>query len=245
VRLLGAVCGAGLSLVVVALAASAAWPAVRPTAAATSPIRVTLTAENHRPHPTESPSWQWWYCVKVTTAAGKSVASEIQLQILSGRTRVEWVGLVSLRKGYDRWCAAIGGEGNVLDALPRGKKLVFRAVVRADGVTVARNWPIVVPVGHIYSVRAVEAAFASQGIALKRVRPRPWPSDAAALRARHEVFVEIVLREPAVWGGPGSGHVSSEVSAHSRFAARANIEVWSSPAVETAVKRALARLEGP
>ena len=34
------------------------------------PIRVALTAKNHQPHPTESPSWHWWYCVKVTTAAG-------------------------------------------------------------------------------------------------------------------------------------------------------------------------------
>jgi len=32
----------------------------------------------------------------------------------------------------------------VLLAEPRGKKLVFQAVVRADGVTVKRNWSIVV-----------------------------------------------------------------------------------------------------
>jgi len=28
--------------------------------------------------------------------------------------------------------------------MPRGKKLVFQAVVRADGVTVRRNWLLVV-----------------------------------------------------------------------------------------------------
>jgi hypothetical protein len=54
------------------------------------------------------------------------------------------VGFVSLKKGYDHWCAAIGGEANALLAVPRGKKLIFQAVVRAKGVTVERNWPIVV-----------------------------------------------------------------------------------------------------
>jgi hypothetical protein len=110
-----------------------------------SPIRVTLTAQNHHPHASASPSVQWGYCVRVRTAAGKSVASTIHLQILQGRKPVGQVGFVSLRKGYDHWCASIGGETNPLLAVPRGKKLIFQAVVRAEGVTVKRNWPIVVP----------------------------------------------------------------------------------------------------
>jgi len=109
-----------------------------------SPIRVTLTAQNHRPHPSDSPSWQWGYCVRVRTATGKSVASTIHLQILLGRKPVGQAGFVSLNKGYDHWCASIGGETNALLAAPRGKKLIFQAVVRAEGVTVKRNWPIVV-----------------------------------------------------------------------------------------------------
>jgi hypothetical protein len=32
----------------------------------------------------------------------------------------------------------------VLNVLPRGEELVFQAVVRAEGVTVKRNWPIIV-----------------------------------------------------------------------------------------------------
>jgi hypothetical protein len=183
--------------------------------------------------------------VKVRTVAGKSVASTIHLRILSGRTPVEGVALVSLKQGYDHWCAAIGGEGNVLDALPRGKKLIFQAVVTADGMTVERDWPIVVPAEHIYSVRQVEGAFAAEGIALTRERPPGWPSDAAALLARHEVFVEVLLHEPGVWGGPGLAHVSSEVSAHNRFTQTANVEAWWSPAVRTAVERALARFHAP
>jgi hypothetical protein len=107
-------------------------------------MRVTLTAQNHRPRPSESPQWHWGYCVKIRTAAGESVASKIHLQILLGRKPVEAVGFVSLKKGYDHWCAAIGGEANVLLAVPRGKKLIFQAIVRAKGVTVKRDWPIVV-----------------------------------------------------------------------------------------------------
>lgn len=47
-------------------------------------------------------------------------------------------------RGYDHWCASIGGEDNLLLAVPRGKKLVFQAVVTAEGVTVERNWPMIV-----------------------------------------------------------------------------------------------------
>jgi hypothetical protein len=103
-------------------------------------VRVTLTARNHQAHASE----HWWYCVKVATAAGKSVASRIHLQILSGDALVQDVGYVGLKKGYDHWCAGIGGEASLLLAVPRGQKLTFQAVVRAEGVTVTRNWPLVV-----------------------------------------------------------------------------------------------------
>jgi len=107
-------------------------------------LRVTLTAKNHDPNPRNDPGWQWGYCVRITTATGKSVASTTHLEILMGTTRVAALGYVSLLKGYDHWCASIGGEDNVLLGMPRGTQLVFQAVVRADGVTVRRNWPLVV-----------------------------------------------------------------------------------------------------
>ena len=107
-------------------------------------LRVTLRAQNHHPRASTSPSVQWGYCVKVRTASGTSVASTIHLRILQGRKAVAQVGSVSLRKGYDHWCASIGGETNALLAVPRDETLVFQAVVTADGVTVERNWPIVV-----------------------------------------------------------------------------------------------------
>jgi hypothetical protein len=108
-----------------------------------SPIRVTLTAQNHHPRASHSPSVHWSYCVKITTAAGESVASKIRIQVVSGRT-VRRIALISLRKGYDHWCQAIGGEASILNTLPIGRKLFFQAVVTADGVTVRRNWPIIV-----------------------------------------------------------------------------------------------------
>jgi hypothetical protein len=108
-----------------------------------SPIRVTLTAQNHHPRASHSPSLHWSYCVKITTAAGESVASKIRIQVASART-VRRIAMISLRKGYDHWCQAIGGEASILNTLPIGRKLFFQAVVTADGVTVRRNWPIIV-----------------------------------------------------------------------------------------------------
>jgi hypothetical protein len=110
------------------------------------PIRVILTAQNHHPRASNSPYVHWGYCVKVRTAAGKPLELPIQLnlQILRGRTVMAGVGQVRLRKGYDNWCAGIGGETNALLAVPRGKRLSFQAVVKAMGVTVKRNWSIVV-----------------------------------------------------------------------------------------------------
>jgi hypothetical protein len=131
---------AGVAGVILALGG----PAVTATGTHRSSIRVTLRAQNHQPRASHSPYKHWWYSVKVTTAAGKSVASTIHLQILSGHTPLAGVGLVMLKKGYDHWDAAIGGEASVLNVLPRGKKLIFQAVVRANGETVKRNWPIVV-----------------------------------------------------------------------------------------------------
>jgi hypothetical protein len=41
--------------------------------------------------------------------------------------------LVTLKKGYDHWDAAIGSDARVLNVLLRGEKLIFQAVVRANG----------------------------------------------------------------------------------------------------------------
>lgn len=87
---------------------------------------------------------QWGYCVRVTTVAGTSVASKIDLRIVSGRMTVARAGEVWLKKGYDHWCGSIGGEASLFNAVPHGKRLEFRAIVTANGGTVTRDWPIVV-----------------------------------------------------------------------------------------------------
>jgi hypothetical protein len=108
-----------------------------------SPIRVNLTAQNHDPRASHNPSVHWSYCVKVTTASGESVASRIRIQVAWGRT-VRRIALISLRKGYNHWCQGIGGEASILNMLPVGRKLLFQAVVTAQGVTVTKSWPIIV-----------------------------------------------------------------------------------------------------
>lgn len=143
-RLLRVIAAISLAAAGVGAALALRGPTVTATAKKQSPIRVILTAKNHQPRVSNSPYKHWWYSVKVTTAAGKSVAATLHLQILSGRTPLKGVGLVTLKQGYDHWGAAIGGEASVLHGLPRGKKLIFQAVVRAKGLTVKRNWPIVV-----------------------------------------------------------------------------------------------------
>jgi hypothetical protein len=111
-------------------------------AAGRSPIRVTLTAQNHHPRASRSPSVHWRYCVKVTTAAGKSIPSTIQIRIVSGSKVLVRLAVISLRQGYGHWCQALGGEASVWNVVPRGRQLAFQAVVRARGVTVRRSWPI-------------------------------------------------------------------------------------------------------
>jgi hypothetical protein len=121
-----------------------------------SAIRVALTAQDHRPlllltgrNHQPPPNEQWGYCVQIGTAGGRPVPGIVQLhlQILLGRRPVAGVGLVSFKKGArDHWCGSIGGEYNVFEAVPPGKQLVFQAVVTAMGVTVKRDWPIVVHV---------------------------------------------------------------------------------------------------
>src|SRR5262249_14802254 len=105
-----------------------------------TPIRVALTADNHHPllrltgrNRQPPPNEQSGYCVRVGPTARKPVPGRVQLrlQILSGRTPVAGVGVVSFEKGArDHWCGSIGGEYNVLEVVPPEKPLVFQAVVK-------------------------------------------------------------------------------------------------------------------
>jgi hypothetical protein len=127
-----------IAAVAVATGASAA------VGASPSVIRVTLTAQNHHPRASHDPAVQWGYCVKVRTADGRSVPSTIHLQFVLRRKVLRPAGLITLGKGYDHWCGTIGGEVSLFNVLPKRVLLDFQAVVTAQGVTVKRNWPIIV-----------------------------------------------------------------------------------------------------
>lgn len=113
--------------------------AVAPAALAASPIKASLRAQSH--HPVVGKTW--WYQVKVTGAAGKPVAAKIHLQILFAGAPVGQIGIHRVANGF--WREVIGkGPNPPFPAASRGQPLVFQAVVTAKGVTVKRNWPIVV-----------------------------------------------------------------------------------------------------
>jgi len=97
-RFLVAVAAIALAAAGVGAALALRGPSVTATAKRPSSIRVILTAKNHQPRVSNSPYKHWWYSVEVTTATGKSVAATLDLQILSGRTPLEGVGLVTFTK---------------------------------------------------------------------------------------------------------------------------------------------------
>jgi hypothetical protein len=93
-------------------------------------IRVTLTADSHRPRVGKP----WHYEVRVTDAAGKPVPARVHLQLLFGGAPVGQVGRHRVAKGV--WSETIGAGANApFPAQARGVRLVFQAVVRALGQT--------------------------------------------------------------------------------------------------------------
>jgi hypothetical protein len=98
-------------------------------------IRVTLTADSHRPRVGKP----WHYEVRVTNAAGKPVPARVHLQILFGGTPVGQVGRHRVKNGV--WSETIGAGANApFPTEARGVRLVFQAVVRALGQTRKANY---------------------------------------------------------------------------------------------------------
>jgi hypothetical protein len=98
-------------------------------------IRVTLTADSHRPRVSKP----WRYEVRVTDAAGKPVPARVHLQILFGGAPVGQVGRHRVANGV--WSETIGAGANApFPAQARGVRLVFQAVVRALGQTRKANY---------------------------------------------------------------------------------------------------------
>jgi hypothetical protein len=98
-------------------------------------IRVSLTADSHRPRVGKP----WHYDVRVTDSAGKPVPARVHLQILFGGAPVGQVGRHRVRDGV--WKETIGARGNApFPARSRGVRLVFQAVVKARGQTKKANY---------------------------------------------------------------------------------------------------------
>jgi hypothetical protein len=98
-------------------------------------IRVTLTADSHRPRVGRP----WHYEVRVTDAAGRPVPANVHLQIVFGGAPVGQVGRHRVRNGV--WSETIGSGANApFPARARGVRLVFQAVVRALGQTKKANY---------------------------------------------------------------------------------------------------------
>jgi hypothetical protein len=103
------------------------------------PIRVVFHGQDHHPRAGK----RWSYEVRVTDRDGNRVSARIHLQILFGGVAVGQVGVHRVRNGA--WRETLGTPGNPpFPAAARGRRLVFQTVVTARGVTVKRNWPIVV-----------------------------------------------------------------------------------------------------
>ena len=98
-----------------------------------------LRAQDHHPRVGRP----WHYEVAVTDRSGRPVPARIHLQILFGGSPVGQVGVH--RRPDGRWQETIGtGVNPPFPARSVGIPLVFEAVVTARGVTVKRDWPIVV-----------------------------------------------------------------------------------------------------
>jgi hypothetical protein len=107
------------------------------TQPAATGIRVSLTADSHRPRVGKP----WHYEVRVTDMSGRPVAATVHLQILFGGTPVGQVGRHRVVNGV--WSETIGTEGNApFPARSRGVPLVFEAVVKARGETKRVRYPI-------------------------------------------------------------------------------------------------------
>jgi hypothetical protein len=105
------------------------------TAQANPSIRVSLTADSHRPRVGKP----WHYEVRVTDATGRAVPARVHLQILFAGAPVGQVGRHRVENGI--WSETIGAKGNPpFPARAKGVRLVFQAVVTARGQTRKVNY---------------------------------------------------------------------------------------------------------
>ena len=103
-------------------------------------LHVAITGQNHHP----AVGKRWHYEVKVTTAAGKPIASRIHLEFLFGTIPVGQVGTHFVRNGF--WQETFGTPGNpTFPPAARGQRLTLEAIATAKGYAKAKaGWWLVV-----------------------------------------------------------------------------------------------------
>ena len=84
---------------------------------------------------------KWRYEVRVTDAAGRSIAAQIHLQFLFNGIPVGQVGRHHVENGV--WSETFGTPGNpAFPARARGQPLVLQAIARARGGTATATYAI-------------------------------------------------------------------------------------------------------
>jgi hypothetical protein len=138
--------GAGGAGAVLAGCGGSSHPAATTTAAAstavgttTAPARprihVTLTSPTHRP----KVNVPWPVKITVTDAAGKPVAATLTMQVMFNGTPVGKIDNGAVYRFVGSWQER-PDNGITWPPASRGQPITFQAVVKAQGVTVRKNW---------------------------------------------------------------------------------------------------------
>lgn len=131
VVLLGSACLAGF--------APAASAGVRGLAAAAATVHVTVISPTHKP----KVNVPWPVKVRVTNAAGKPIAATLTMQVMFEGAAVGKIDNGAVYHFVGTWQEKAGNE-ITWPADSRGEPLTLQFVVKAEGVTVRKNWAITV-----------------------------------------------------------------------------------------------------
>jgi hypothetical protein len=130
---------AALGLGCLAAVASGAAPGRAATSARVQPVRVTILSPTHEPR-VNAP---WPVRVTATDAAGKPVAGTLTMLILFAGAPVGTIDKGRVYHFVGSWQER-RGRAITWPASSQGQPLTFQVVVRAEGVTVRKNWEITV-----------------------------------------------------------------------------------------------------
>jgi hypothetical protein len=118
---------------------SGAAPGRAAAAARVDEVRVTIIAPTHQPR-VDVP---WPVRVTATTAAGRPVAGTLTMLVLFAGAPVAKIDEGHVYHFVGSWQER-PGNAITWPASSQGQPLTFQVVVKADGVTVRKNWQITV-----------------------------------------------------------------------------------------------------